>query len=92
MHTAYFAKNVVRIHYFLHPLHGEEVEVFARYQCAAETFYLILLFDNSRVLTPAWMADEATCRRCEVRASPVCSLASLRHLRALLDMLATESC
>jgi hypothetical protein len=88
VHTAYFAK--VRIHYFCHPLHGEEVEVFARYQCATETFYLISLFDNSRVLTPVWMADEAICSRFEVRTSAVCSLTSLRQLRALLDTLAIE--
>lgn len=90
MHTAYFAK--VRIHYFCHPLHGEEVEVFARYQCAAETFYLISLFDNSRVLTPVWMTDEALCSRCEMRAAVICSLTSLRQLRALLDTLAGEGC
>ncbi|MGH7601162.1 MAG: hypothetical protein ACREOI_32800, partial [bacterium] len=79
----------VRIHYRPHPRHGEEVEVFLSYKCSAETFYLIALFDNSRVLIPAWMTDENVCRDCVVCEVPVCSLATLRQLRQFLDALAT---
>jgi len=88
LHTTRFAKSVVKIHYRCHPRHGEEAEVFLSYKCGEETFYLIALFDNSRVLIPAWMTDENACRCCVVGDSPVCSLATLRQLRQVLDALA----
>jgi len=89
LHTARFARSVVKIHYRPHPRYGDEAEVFLSYKCSEETFYLIALFDNSRVLMPAWMTDEHVCRGCVVRDAPVCSLARLRQLRQVLDALAT---
>jgi hypothetical protein len=88
LRTACFTENAVRVHYFCHPLYGKEVEVFSQYKCSGETFYLISLFDNSRVFLPAWMADADVCQSCVVQAAPVCSLKALRDLRALLDSLA----
>jgi len=89
LHTARFASSVVKIYYRPHPRYGDEAEVFLSYKCGAETFHLIALFDNSRVLMPAWMADENVCRDCVVREAPVCSLATLCQLRQFLDALAT---
>jgi len=87
--TAGFASSVVKIHYGPHPRYGEEAEVFLSYKCGEETFYLISLFDNSRVLIPAWMTDENACRCCVFCDSPVCLLEMLRQLRQVLDALAT---
>jgi len=89
LHTARFARGVVKIYYGPHPRYGEEAEVFLSYKCGEETFYLISLFDNSRVLIPAWMTDEHACRCCVMSDSPVCALATLRQLRQVLDTLAT---
>lgn len=84
-HTARITGEVLKVHYFCHPLYGKEVEVLERQRHGGEYYYLVLFFDNSRWLLPAWMTDEVICRALVVQARPVCSLSALRSLGEHLD-------
>jgi len=79
---------VVTIHYFLHPLYSQQVQVVNELNFAAGKVYTIKLFDNIETHLPAWMTDPEYCRSCCLQERPQCSLAALRKLRALLNELA----
>ena len=66
-------------------MYGQEVEVLGSRTCGDEIYYLIKLFDNSKVYLPSWMTDETECKHCVVQTSPVCSLKALRALRQFID-------
>jgi hypothetical protein len=72
----------------LHPLYPNEVTVLNERQMTSGKFYTIQLFDNSRVLLPAWMTDPEICNLCVLQDQPGVSLAALQDLRRLLDGLA----
>jgi hypothetical protein len=88
LHTACFAKNVVRVLYPYHPLYGHEVEIIQRKRYGDEVYFLVKLFDNTQVFLPAWMTDEMACHRCVVRDAPICSVTALVQLRQFLDTVA----
>ena len=86
-HTAHYTTSV-KIYYPWHPLYGQEVKVWGRQEYLCEPHHLIALPDNSRVLTPMWMADENYCRQFTRQDSPVVSLKALRELTQLLKAVA----
>ena len=87
-HTAHYTTSV-KVHYPWHPLYGQEVKVWGRHEYLGESYHLIALPDNSRVLMPVWMADENYCRHFTRQDSPVVSLEALRELTHLLKAVAS---
>jgi len=86
-HTAQ-QHQIIKIHYFLHPLCNQHVPIVNEQTLAGEQHYMIRLFDNSMMLLPAWMTDAEFCAGLVLQERPQCSLSALIALRVLLDGLA----
>lgn len=50
-------------------------------------YYIITLFDNSRIYLPEWMTDPLICQTHELKEEPVCSLNALNSLQKFLKRL-----
>ena len=79
--------KTVKIHYFCHPLYNEEVNFLYRIKRDGHYYYIIMLFDNSRVYLPEWMTDLFVCKTHELKEKPVCSLDALSSLHKFLKRL-----
>lgn len=78
----------VTVHYFLHPLYTQEVQVEKELNYTSGKVYCIKFFDNLETYLPAWMTDPEYCGSCRLQDAPESSLRALRELRRLLDHLA----
>ena len=73
----------IRVHYFLHPLYQQKVEVVEKKTCCNEQFYLIKFFDQVKYI-PIWMTDAQYCNSIEISEKPKCSLKTLFELQLLI--------
>jgi hypothetical protein len=72
------------VHYPLHLFHGRGT-LNVRQRCGAgEIEQVIVEFEQKLQAIPMWMTDEQGCGRMTIGVEPVCSLASLAKLHALL--------
>ena len=77
----------IKVHYFLHPLYGREVQILKELKFRSEKVFVAPLFDKAVVHLPSWMSDPDYCSSCKTQEQPEASLDALRCLRKFLDSL-----
>ncbi len=79
------------VHYFCHPLAGQEIEPRLHLVQGGVSYYVVTLPDGSDTYLPVWMTDEVICRNFIIEPTPVSTLEALQNAQQLLDHLKSNT-